>query len=143
MYRMIFLKSDLWKYGNVLMDNIDTVLDRMVDNLIAHNEIDFLEDVQYLWRTGWSISTVIDPCDRIPLRYALKACVLERLAEIWSAPPRNRETSPPGWCESVAAVKVNFSVVSEEYRAMWDGDLESPIFSKRNIFAPKEFMFFL
>lgn len=137
------LKNDLMKYGNVLMNNIDTVLDRMVDNLIIHNEIDFLEDVQYLWRTRWLISTAVDTKDRDPLRYALKACILERLAEIWSAPPRNLETSAPVWCKSVPAVKENFSVVSVEFRAMWDGDLESPIFSKRNVFAPKEFMFFL
>jgi hypothetical protein len=35
------------------------------------------------------------------------------------------------------------SVVQNEYHAIWANDLVAPVFQKRNIFAPKEFMFFL
>lgn len=45
--------------------------------------------------------------------------------------------------KSLIDQKERFSVINEDYRSMWDADLASPIFSKRNIFAPKEFMFFL
>ena len=125
------------------MSEIDRVLDRMVDNLLAYNEIPFLDDVQFIWRRGWSIENVTDPEDMDPLRYALKACILERLAELWSQPPRNMDTRPPGWCESVPAVEEEFNVISEEYRAYFANDLRSSVFARRNIFAPREFMFFL
>ncbi len=125
------------------MDNMETVLDRMVDRLIARDEIAFLDDVQLVWRRGWSISDVSDSKDTDALRYALKACILERMAEIWSSPPRNVKTVAPKWCMNVPPVKERFSVINDDYRSMWDADLASPIFSKRNIFAPKEFMFFL
>ena len=125
------------------MDSIETVLDRMVDRLIGHDEIAFLDDVQLVWRRGWSISDVSDPKEADPLRYALKACILERMAEIWSSPPRNVNTIPPEWCMNVPPIKERFSVVNEDYHSMWEADLASSVFSKRNIFAPKEFMFFL
>ncbi len=125
------------------MDSIEVVLERMVGNLIAYDEISFLDDVQFIWRRSWSIENVQDPKDADPLRYALKACLLERMAEIWSSPPKNVKTSAPDWCKHVPAVKNEFSVVRNEYRAIWAKDLASPVFQKRNIFAPKEFMFFL
>jgi len=124
-------------------DDINHALDRMVDNLLAYNEIPFLDDVQYIWHRGWSLDAAEDPKDQDPLRYALKACILERLVEVLSMPPRNVEARPPHWCQSVPAVEKKFSVISEEYRDMWENDRESPVFAKRNIFAPKEFMFFL
>lgn len=125
------------------MGSIDIVLDRMVDNLIGYDEIAFLDDVQFIWRREWNIADVADPKDADPLRYALKACVLERMAEIWSAPPRNLKTSAPAWCKDVPPVEDKFSVIRAEYRDVWRDDFASPVFAKRNIFAPKEFMFFL
>jgi hypothetical protein len=64
------------------MDNPDKILDRMVDHLLAHEEIPFSDLVQQVWRRGWKLEEIADPMDTDPLRYALKACVLERMAEI-------------------------------------------------------------
>jgi hypothetical protein len=49
----------------------------------------------------------------------------------------------PLWCGAVPAVEKEFSVISPEYRCFFEGELASPVFAKRNIFAPKEFMFFV
>ncbi len=125
------------------MDNPSSLLDRMVDHLLAHEEIPFLDLVQQVWRRGWRLEEIADPVDTDPLRYALKACVLERMAEIWGSPPRNVQSSAPPWCERVPAAPVQFSVVSPDYEEVWREEEPSPIFAKRNIFAPRQFMFFV
>jgi hypothetical protein len=40
------------------MENMETVLARMVDSLTGHDEMVFLDDVQLVWRRGWLISGV-------------------------------------------------------------------------------------
>ncbi len=124
-------------------ENFPNVLDKMVDHILAFDEIAFLDLVQQVWRRGWDIAAVPDPCDLDALRYALKACILERMAEIWSLQPKNRKTCAPAWCLHVSAVEIHFSVLRPEFAKFWDGETGSAIFGKRNIFAPSEFMFFL
>lgn len=77
------------------------------------------------------------------LKQALKACLLERMVEVWNAPPKNGDEKAPGWCKSIPALAVRFSVIKPEEQEFWKDELSSPVFAKRNIFAPKEFMFFL
>lgn len=125
------------------MGNLDDVLDQMVEHLLRHEEIPFLDLVQFVWRSGWTLTSASDPKDDDPLRYALKACILERMVEIWNAAPRNASESFPDWCSGVPAVEKGFSVISPEYQHFWKDEIASPIFRKRNIFAPKEFMFFV
>jgi hypothetical protein len=125
------------------MDNPNNLMDRMVDHLLAHEEIPFLDLVQQVWRRGWKLDEIPDPKDTDALRYALKACLLERMAEIWSSAPKNVRSAAPSWCERVAPAPVPFSVVSSEYEELWKGAESSPIFAKRNIFAPRQFMFFV
>lgn len=72
-----------------------------------------------------------------------KASILERMVEIWNAAPRNASESAPPWCAAVPAVDQPFSVISPEYRSFWEDEPGSPAFAKRNIFAPKAFMFFV
>lgn len=78
-----------------------------------------------------------------PRKRTLKACLLERMAEIWNAPPKNAREEVPSWCQSVPAVLDRFSVISPENQGFWKGEEGSPIFGRRNIFAPRDFMFFL
>jgi hypothetical protein len=125
------------------MENLDTTLDRMVDALVAHEEIQFLDLVQYVWRRGWSLSSAKKPNDNDALRLALKACLLERMVEIWNSPPKNSNEQVPGWCEKVPSSPVHFSVISPENQVFWENEEGSPIFQRRNIFAPRDFMFFL
>lgn len=125
------------------MENLDTTLDRMVDALLAYDEIQFLDFVQHIWRRGWPLSSAQKPVDKDALRLALKACLLERMVEIWNAPPKNSNELVPTWCQSVPAVQDRFSVIRPENQAFWEGEEGSSIFQHRNIFAPREFMFFL
>lgn len=125
------------------MENLDVTLDRMVDALVAHEEIQFLDLVQYVWRRGWPLSSAKKPNDNDALRLALKACLLERMVEIWNAPPKNAREKVPGWCEMVPPSPVRFSVISPENQVFWENEEGSPIFGYRNIFAPRDFMFFL
>ncbi|WP_370979015.1 hypothetical protein [Agaribacterium sp. ZY112] len=125
------------------MENLDSVLDNMTDKLIAYDEIAFLDMVQYVWRRGWSLDTASTPSDDSELRRALKACIIERMVELWTAPPRNTAETAPVWCSNVPALSDPFSVIKPEEQSFWEDEPSNPIFEKRNIFAPKEFMFFL
>lgn len=125
------------------MEDLDSVLDSMTDKLIAYDEIAFLDMVQYVWRRGWSLKSASCPSDDSELRCALKACILERMVELWSAPPKNTPETAPVWCSNVPAPKDHFSIIKPEEQSFWQNEPSNPIFEKRNIFAPKEFMFFL
>lgn len=125
------------------MESLDATLDRMVDALVAYEEIQFLDLVQYIWRRGWPLSSAKKPDDNDALRLALKACLLERMVEIWNAPPKNANEQVPAWCEVVPSSPVRFSVISLENQVFWESEEGSPIFQRRNIFAPRDFMFFL
>ena len=125
------------------MESLDEILDKMVDYLLAYDEIRFLDLVQFVWRRGWPLSSASKPKDKDPLRLALKACLVERMVEIWNAPPKNSHEAVPDWCEMVPAVEARFSVIEHKNKELWKNEPSSPIFDKRNIFSPKEFMFFL
>ena len=119
------------------------VLDRMCESVIQRDAVAFMDDVQLFWRKEWDLAQVPDPHEKDALKYALKACFLERMAEVWSEPPKSHPAVAPDWCQRVPAVQKEFSVIPEEYREFYEGDLVSPIFCKRNIFAPRDFMFFV
>ena len=125
------------------MDNLDDALDKMVDYLLSYEEIEFLDLVQYVWRRGWPMASAQIPNDTDPLRRALKASLIERMVEIWSSPPKNSPEQAPEWCASIPPTPERFSVISPEDEALWIEEPPCPVFEKRNIFAPKEFMFFL
>jgi len=121
----------------------ESILDRMCDAVLRKDTVAFMDDVQLFWRKEWDLSVVSDPHEKDALKYALKASFLERMAEVWSAPPKSYPASAPKWCQRVPPVQKNFSVIPDEYREYYEGDLVSPIFGKRNIFAPRDFMFFV
>jgi hypothetical protein len=125
------------------MENLDKTLDKMVDHLVAYDEIPFLDLVQFVWRRDWRLCLAAKPNDTAPLRLALKACLIERMVEIWNAPPKNSNETVPVWFKEVPAVKEHFSVISPGERDIWQNEISSPVFEKRNIFAPAQFMFFL
>ncbi|VUD62040.1 hypothetical protein TDB9533_02955 [Thalassocella blandensis] len=125
------------------MENLDSTLDLMIDKVLAYDEIAFLDLVQFVWRRGWALETATDEQTTDPLRRALRACLVERMVEIWNAPPKNASEKAPTWCVDVPALQERFSVIKPEDQSFWDNEPENKIFAKRNIFAPKEFMFFL
>lgn len=119
------------------------VLDRMCDSILRKDTVAFMDDVQLFWGKEWPLSSIPDPHEKDTLKYALKACFVERMAEVWEEPPKSQKTVLPAWCLRVPAVQKDFSVIPDEYREFYEGDLVSAIFSKRNIFAPRDFMFFV
>lgn len=125
------------------MENLDSTLDLMIDKVLAYDEIAFLDLVQFVWRRGWALDTATDEKTTDPLRRVLRACLVERMVEIWNAPPKSADEKAPSWCADVSALQERFSVIKPEEQSFWDNEPENEIFAKRNIFAPKEFMFFL
>lgn len=124
------------------VDTPEQTLNRMVDSILSGNEIAVAEEVQYFWRQGWKLGAINDPREGDPLRYALKACLVERLHEIWTTPPKNRTDNIPAWCETVGPVETPFSIVKEADKYLFE-NFTSDIFAKRNIYAPKEYLFFV
>lgn len=137
----ISLEVDSLPKPNVMMP--EGVLERMCESAIQKDTVAFMDDVQLFWRKQWDLSQVPDPREKDALKYALKACFLERMAEVWSEPPKSHPTSAPDWCQRVPPIQKDFSVIPDDYREFYEGDLASPVFSKRNIFAPRDFMFFV
>lgn len=60
----------------------ESTSNRMYEPVINHDTVAFMDDVQLLWRKGWNIFRVPDPHDPDALKDALKACFIERMAEI-------------------------------------------------------------
>ena len=125
------------------MENLDKALDMMIDRLLAHDEIALLDLVQLVWRRGWRLENSTASRSQDALHSALRACLVERMVEIWNAPPKNSDEKVPEWCETIPAVRDCFSVIKPEEQSFWEREPANEIFAKRNIFAPKEFMFFL
>ena len=125
------------------MTNIDAVLDKMTNKILAYDEIAFLDMVQYVWRRGWSLESAKKPMNDSPIRLALKACILERMVEIWGLPPKNISGAPPTWCKEVPALQERFNVIPTGEQHHWKNESGNPTFAKRNIYAPMEYMYFL
>jgi hypothetical protein len=125
------------------MESLDTTLDLMVDRVLDYDEIAFLDLVQYVWRRGWKLENASNTELSDPLRAAIRACLIERMVEIWNAPPKNSNEKSPSWCGDVPPVNIHFSVIKPENQNFWAEEPENDIFARKNIFAPKEFMFFL
>lgn len=122
-------------------------LDRMVMAAMQHDSVGLQGEVQYFWRQGWRIAHVPDPQDGDPVRYALKACLLERMVQVWNfrtkllEEDRKREQSPK-WCKTVPRVPERVALVRPEHVVVFADDY-SPVFMKRNFLAPKEALLFI
>lgn len=122
---------------------LDKTLDKMVDYLLACDEIAFLDLVQLVWRRGWALASAAMLEDEDVLRRALKASIIERMVEILSTPPKNNAEEVPYWCNEVSAVAQRYYVLKLGDSSIWEDEPSCPAFEIRNIFAPKQFMFFL
>ena len=123
-------------------DTPNTCLNRMVIYLLKYDETSFKDEVQNFWRNRWVIKDIPDPKDSDELVYALKACIVERMVEIWNSPPKNQNESAPEWCEHVKPYTIGFSVIPDDMKEIFKS-YTSDIFGKRNVFAPHDFMFFV
>ena len=118
-------------------------LNIMAHSLRQHNVISFMDEVQNFWGMEWDIEKILEPTDKDELILCLKACIVERMSEVWNSPPKNCNTMVPGWCEKIAAYKPGWSVIPDNDMSFFKTGPVSKVFEKRNIFAPRDFMFFV
>lgn len=124
-------------------------LAEMVDHLVAHSadhdDLDHLvaalDIVQALCWENVSLRDIPEPFVMNPMRKALAASVVERLAlEVYSSPPHNQHQQVPAWCAAVPPSPADVWLVAPEWA---DGAALNPIFYRRNIIALANFLSFV
>lgn len=121
-------------------DVLDNHLDIMVKNLLNHNDLEFKQGVQDFCRQ-YHCQDVPKPKDKNTTILALKAAIVERLVEIMNGFPRNLDEKAPQWCEGVGAGDRVLKLAPDDVL-----DIETEFcepFLKRNIYATKNFMFYI
>ena len=139
---MSLYDHDFYQRDRQQNDTPGKCLDRMVDAILDSDEITLYDKVQDFWYQEWELSMLKDPGEKDVLRYALKACLVEKMVEIWGMPPKNKKDFAPLWCKNVSAYEAGFLVIEERYKKYFIEEM-SPVFQKRNIFAPKDYLFFV
>lgn len=123
-------------------------LAEIVDHLLAHaadhDDLDHLvaalDIVQHLCWTGVQLKAIPEPVEMDGVRKALAACVVERLAEVYSSPPHNQRQVASAWCAAVPASPIEVWLVNREWA---EGITLNPIFRRRNIMAMENFLMFV
>ena len=87
------------------------------------------------------------PCQSVPkptdtdiMRLAVKASIIERLAEVLNSHPRNGHQVVPTWCREIKGLKKPLKLQSA--RLLEDEQL-CEAFEKRNLQVVKNFMYFI
>ncbi len=98
-----------------------------------------LDAVQELYRADVPLVTIPAPADDDPRLLALKACVMERLAQVWQTPPHDRHGErAPSWCAAVPPLSDQLWLIPPDF-----ADLGlNPIFERRGIVALPNFLMF-
>lgn len=116
------------------------LLDEMADSLLSGDEIAFSDLILDWYREDLECRSVPRPKDSDHLRLAVKASILERLAEVLNLPPHNGDQMPSPWCESIGALDEPVKLQSER---LLEGEDYCHAFQKRNLFVVSNFMFFI
>lgn len=123
-------------------------LAEMVDHLLAHaadhDDLDHLVqalDIVQMW--CWEnvrLEDIPAPTGMDATRMALAASVIERLVEVYRAPPHNQPQQAPAWCSAVPPSPVEIWLV----QPVWAGGAAlNPIFQRRNIMALENVLSFV
>jgi transcriptional regulator with XRE-family HTH domain len=116
------------------------MLDDMTTKLLSGDEIGFSDLILDWHREDLVCDSVPRPEDRDMLRLAVKASIVERLAEVLNSPPHNGNQTPAPWCDSIDSLKEPVKLQSD--RLLEDEDY-SEAFKKRNLYVVSNFMFFI
>lgn len=114
-------------------------LDELVAALLENRDIDFRSLIEWLFRHDVLPEQFPDPGYDDPLRYALAASIVERMAEVWQTPPHDKPSSLPEWCNGVPALSTPFLLIPPDLTRF----RTNPTFKKRNILALDGFMNFI
>ena len=116
------------------------MLDEMTSHILAGNEIAFSDLILDWYREGFECQSIPQPKDTDELRIALKASILERLAEVLNSPPHNESQLPPKWCKKIGSLNKPVKLQSDR---LLEGERYCEAFQKRNLFVVSNFMFFI
>ena len=121
-------------------------LNRMVAAIKKNDFVWFYNEIRYFWNRPWKLHKIQDPRDENPsLDYALNACIVERLVEVFNerklqwniSRPVNRfePERVPEWTQLVAPSPTFITLFSEENpgTSPLAQLMANPIFKKRNI----------
>lgn len=125
------------------------LLHQIAVSLLAHAErrdeddLDYLiaalDAVQALYRSGVALAEIPAPSDIDPRVRAIKASVLERLVEVWGAPPHDRpHERAPSWCSAIEPSPEEIWLIPPDFA----GHPLDPTFGRRNIRALANFLMF-
>ena len=116
------------------------LLDEMTSYLLSGNEIAFSDLILDWHRENLECRSVPRPKDSDHLSLAIKASVLERLAEVLNLPPHNGNQIPAPWSKGIGALDKPLKLQSER---LLEGEDYCAAFQKRNLIAVSNFMCFI
>ena len=112
----------------------------MAGYILSGNEIAFSDLILDWYRDGFDCLSVPRPVHTDELRMALKASILERLAEVLNSPPHNGTQKPPHWCKKIGSLSKPVRLQSDR---LLEDEQYCEAFQKRNLFVVSNFMFFV
>ncbi len=121
-------------------DAMAALLDKMANFLLDGDEIAFSDLVLDWYRSEFDCQLTPKPSDTNARMLALKACIVERLVEVFNMPPHSANQSVPNWTSSVKGVDEVVKLQSD--RLLEDEDY-CEAFEKRGFLVAKNFMFFI
>jgi hypothetical protein len=116
------------------------VLDHMAQYAFSGQEIELCDAVQDFYRTGLSCAVFPEPHDTDQNTLAMKAALIERMAQVFTMPPHNRPYELPDWCHKNWTCPHTISLISQDILSL---DEPNAIFHKRNIRTLKNFLYFV
>jgi hypothetical protein len=123
--------------AEILQAELDLMVDLVLDR---RRGVEFREAVQDWYRQRYECAAIPKPDDTDRVRLALKASIVERLVEVLNSPPRDEHQVVPLWCSDVGALAEPLKLLEDRFL---NGEEYCPPFEKRNIFALKNFMYFV
>ncbi len=115
-------------------------LDQMAKNALSGKEIELCDAVQDFYRTGLSCSVFPEPDDTDEKILAMKAALVERIAQVFTMPPHDRKYEIPDWCKNNWSSPKKIFLISKDILSL---DTPNPVFEKRNIHALNNFLYFV
>lgn len=115
-------------------------LDQMARNAFSGKEVDLCDAVQDFYRTGLSCSVFPEPKDTDSKILAMKAAIIERMAQVFTLPPHNRKYEIPDWCKKNWTCPQKIYLISKDILSL---DEPNAIFQKRNILTLNNFLYFV
>ena len=94
--------------------DFQSFLDQMAKDALSGNEVELCDAVQDFYRTGLSCSVFPEPKDTDEKTLAMKAAIVERMAQVFAMPPHNRKHEVPDWCKNDWSSPKEIYLISKE-----------------------------